>query len=111
MGAINPRTLERRFTARMLDIYKRAKCECGYNAARFLAMIAEHGGIETAKQLLQPRPGPDYAAGLTALCECKRLDLTVEALALAAEFAPLFSEEERRIARRERLARLRERAS
>jgi len=44
----------------MLDIYDRAKRECGYNAARFRQMVMQHGGVEAARMLLasnQPSDG------------------------------------------------------
>jgi len=51
--------LERAFHSRMVDIYKDAK-EIGYNATRFLSMVNDHGGLETAqilrRQLLQYSP-------------------------------------------------------
>jgi hypothetical protein len=46
----------------------------------------------------------DASNGFTRLSERKRLDLSVEAHVLQPEYAPLFTEEQRRIAR----ARLRE---
>jgi len=44
--------LEIAFRRAMIQIYKRAKCEAGYNAIRFLSMVAENGGLETARTLL-----------------------------------------------------------
>ena len=87
--------LERRFDQRMWRICERAQSECGYNAARFRTMLGQHGGFETAKLLLQGRSGPQWAAGLEAMWRCRRLDLTVEALALEAEFESLFSHDQR----------------
>lgn len=87
---------ESRFNRAMLDIYRRAKEECNYNATRFLQMISERGGVATAHALLAT-PGP--SDGFTALWECGRLDLTVEAHVLKPEFIRLFTEEEKNIAR------------
>lgn len=81
----------------MVAVYKRAKQEAGYNATRFLQMISEHGGVETARQLLLASGTSD---GFTALWQAGRLDLSVEYHVLLAEFQELFSEEERDIARR-----------
>lgn len=43
---------ERAFHQAMVRIYQRAKDEVGYNATRFLQMVAEHGGVEAARHLL-----------------------------------------------------------
>ncbi len=88
--------LENRFHRAMIGIYEKAKEECNYNATRFLAMVSERGGLATARALLAtPRPSD----GFTALWECKRLDLTVEVLVLSPEFASLFEDNEKRVAR------------
>lgn len=81
----------------MLDIYRRAKSEAGYNATRFLSMVSEQGGYEAARTLLHAAKVSD---GYTALWHRKRLDLTVEALILKSEWRDLFSNAERDIARR-----------
>jgi len=47
-----PTALEKAFHRDMLQIYQRAKEECGYNATRFLQMVANDGGLRTAQKLL-----------------------------------------------------------
>ncbi len=90
--------VEQRFDAAMMDIYRRAKSEAKYNATRYFQMLADHRGIETARILLHAHSVSD---GYTALWERGRLDLTVEALVLEnSEFHPLFTDEEREIARK-----------
>ena len=79
----------------MLDIYRRAKCDAGYDASRFLGMVSDKGGYEAARTLLH---APKVSDGYTALWERKRLDLTVEALILKSEWHDLFSDAERDIA-------------
>jgi hypothetical protein len=79
---------EERFHQAMLDVYERAKREAGYNATRFLAMVSDVGGAETARRLLS---APDPSDGFVALWSKGRLDLSVEAQALRPEFAELFS--------------------
>lgn len=37
----------------MARIYETAKREIGYTATRFMQMVAEHGGLEAARQLLR----------------------------------------------------------
>ena len=69
--------LQKRFDLEMLNIYRRAKFEAKYNATRFLHMLNEHGGLETARILIN---SSTVSEGYTALWERGRLDLTVEAL-------------------------------
>ncbi len=83
--------LEGRFAEAMVLIYERAKRECHYNATRFVQMIGDHGALQTAKLSISADHPSD---GFTALWECKRLDLTVEAHALKDEFRGLFTDEE-----------------
>jgi hypothetical protein len=85
------------FDDAMMDVYKRALNESGYKATRFLQMLHEHRGLETARILLH---ASNVSEGYVALWERKRLDLTVEALVLAPEWRGLFSEQEHEIARR-----------
>ena len=87
--------LERRFDAAMLDIYHGA-ARLGYRPTRFLEMVQTHGGVATAHRLLATDNVQD---GLGELFLLGRLDLTVEHHVLLPEFAPLFSDDERRTAR------------
>jgi hypothetical protein len=88
--------LQSGFDAAMMRIYQRALREAGYNATRFLQMLYDHRGLETARILLH---AANVSDGYVALWERKRLDLTVEALVLQEEWRTLFSDEERDIAR------------
>ena len=65
------------FDEAMLSIYLRALTEANYKATRFLQMLHEHRGLETARILLHV---PTVSEGYTALWERGRLDLTVEAV-------------------------------
>jgi hypothetical protein len=89
------RDLDQRFHAAMLDIYRRAKVEAGYNASRFLQLVEARGGVAAARQLLTGPPSEGFAK----LWEKGRLDLSVEAHILHPEFAELFTAEEQRAAR------------
>lgn len=80
----------------MILIYERARGECKYTPTRFLQLVAQHGGVAAARHLLASE-APQY--GFTELWECGRLDLTVEAHVLKPEFAELFTDAERAIAR------------
>ena len=86
--------LEMQFHADMVNIYKTAKKDCGYNAARFLQLIANKGGVEAARQLIVKQTD-----GFSALAEFGRLDLSVEAYVLKPEYVSLFTEEERNVCR------------
>lgn len=85
------------FHRTMLDIYTQARKECRYTATYFIQMVTEHGGLEAAKMLLHTNTPSD---GFTTLWEHHRLDLSVEYHVLLPQYAPLFTDEERAIARR-----------
>jgi len=69
--------LAKDFDEAMLGIYQRALSEAKYKATRFLDMLYEHRGLETARILIH---SPKVSDGYTALWERGRLDLTVEAV-------------------------------
>jgi hypothetical protein len=87
--------IESRFHEAMLDVYRRAKAEAGYNAGYFLQMVVERGGLPTARYLLNTS---EVSEGYKALWERKRLDLTVEAVMLEPQWQTLFTERERQVA-------------
>jgi hypothetical protein len=87
--------LEAEFDEAMLGIYTRAKAEADYPATRFLGMVVERGGLETARYLIHAETVSD---GYTALWSRKRLDLTVEHLILEPRWRPLFTKAERNVA-------------
>src|SRR5713226_7374561 len=89
--------LETQFHEAMIDSYKKAKKECGYNATYFLTMVIDKGGLAAAQTLLAT-DGP--SEGFTKLWELKRLDLSLETYVLKPEFATLFTDQEKDIARR-----------
>lgn len=90
--------LEASFDEAMLNIYLSAKSECGYNAAYFLQMIQNHGGLSAAKRLIHDNK---LHSGFTELYLRGRLDLTMEAIIWENDaWHSLFSDEELQIARR-----------
>ena len=89
--------VEQAFNGAMLSLYTRAKAEAEYNATRFLAMLSDLGGLDTARTLLHAKNVSD---GYTALWERSRLDLTVEALVLDPQWKVLFTDQEIDIARK-----------
>lgn len=90
--------LKKQFTQAMFTIYQRAKAEADYPATIFYKMVADKGGLETAKTLIKAsKPSDGYAA----LWERGRLDLTVEAEVIENErWHQLFTPEERARARK-----------
>lgn len=89
-------SLEDKFHHEMVGIYETAKKELHYNASYFIKMVAEHGGVKTAQKLLA---SSEPSSGFTVLWEHQRLDLSVESLVLRPDYLPLFTEQEREIAR------------
>jgi len=88
--------LKDEFHEAMMEIYHRAKSDADYNATRFLQMLTNVGGHETARRLI-----PNMSEGFTKLWEKCRLDLTVEAMVWdTPKFHELFSPEELEICRK-----------
>lgn len=85
-------TLEKEFDSHMIRLPNIIEQETGYNPTILRRMVAEHGGLETAKNLInRPNPSDGYAR----LWQLERLDLTVEARVLEnSQFHPLFEQEE-----------------
>ena len=93
-----PDPLENRFHHEMLGLYDRALKEAGYRATRFLAMVSEHGGLETARILIHAE---GVSEGYARLWERGHPELTVEAFVFDhPEYHPLFTPEEHAIVRR-----------
>ena len=65
------------FDEAMHDVYRRALKEANYKASRFLDMLFQHRGVQTARILIHAK---HVSEGYTALWERGRLDLTVEAV-------------------------------
>jgi hypothetical protein len=84
-------SLEKDFHREMVNIYNLAIKHCNYRATRFIQMVANEGGLKTAKKLLIDKKVND---GFLKLHECDRLDLTVETLVLNAKYSSLFTNEE-----------------
>jgi hypothetical protein len=84
--------LKEEFNQAMFDIYRRAYSEANYKASRFLEMLYEHQGVDTARILINSK---NVSEGYTALWELGRIDLTVEAVIYDnPNFQPLFSSNE-----------------
>jgi len=85
----------RAFERAMGDIFTEAT-KIGYRPTEFLRMVDREGALSTAKRLIMSR---SPSSGFTRLWELKRLDLTVEALALRDPWRRLFTEGELQTAR------------
>lgn len=79
----------------MFRIYDESKA-IGYTPFKFRQMVANEGGLHTAKKLISSKQLSD---GFAELAQRNRLDLTVEALILQKEFRTLFTDSELEIAR------------
>lgn len=83
--------LENQFYFDMLKICNVAKKELGYDPKIFRGMVANNGGVTTAKQLLRYK---DVQYGFDVLWKEKRLDLTMEAHVIKPEYMILFTADE-----------------
>jgi len=83
------------FAKAMEQIYKDAAA-IGYRPTTFRRMLADHGGVETARRLIRGAA----TSGFETLWEKKRLDLSVEALILKPAWRALFHPEEQAMARK-----------
>ena len=86
---------EKGFTKAMEQIYIDAVA-IGYRPSTFRRMLAEHGGVETARRLIRGAA----TSGFETLWEKKRLDLSVEALILKPAWGALFHPDELAMARK-----------
>lgn len=86
---------ERGFATAMEQIYNDAVA-IGYRPNTFRRMLADHGGVETARRLIRGAA----TSGFEALWEKQRLDLSVEALILKPAWRALFHPDELAMARK-----------
>lgn len=86
-------SLEDDLTAALIDGYRRAGKEVGYWGRRFLQAVRRNGGLATVKRMMEPR-NAGQRAGLDALLDAGRPDLTVEAIILQPKYRGLFTEAE-----------------
>jgi hypothetical protein len=85
-----------RWDAAMQEVYDAAMREVRYPARRFLDMLRRSGGLSAAQHLLAK---PGVSEGFRRLAAAGKLELTMEFQVLRPEFAELFRDEERAIAR------------
>lgn len=87
--------LELKFTNELQDKMFRAAKECKYRPNRFNQMLAQYGGVETAKKLIATGMVTGIPSeGYTKLYALERLDLTMEDSVCKPEYRSLFTQEE-----------------
>ena len=82
---------DKKFTEQLRQMAAQAKSELGYNANRFLEMLAQHGGFATAHILLGKT---EPSEGFTNMHLEGRVDLTMECLVQRNEWRDFFSPNE-----------------
>jgi hypothetical protein len=88
--------VEKRFHQSVLSAYGAATRHCGLHEARFLSMVNEQGAVRAAKRILGNN---QFVFRASKLVECGHAEYSMEHLVLLPEFAGLFTEQERLIAR------------
>lgn len=87
--------LELKFENELHDKMFIAKKECGYNPTYFNQMLAEIGGITTAKRLIEKALATGNPSdGFTTLFLKGRLDLSMEDSVCKEEYQELFEKHE-----------------
>ena len=88
-------TLAIKFQNELVDKMFKAKKECNYNPTRFNQMLAQYGGVGTAKRLIGNciRTGIP-SDGYTTMFMLGRTDLTMEDSVCDPQYAELFSKDE-----------------
>jgi hypothetical protein len=89
-------TLDQQFHQDVVDSIAEMRRH-GYNASYFHQMVQSQGAVRAAKILVGTG---DFQSGLITLWEHKRLDLSMENRMLNPAYASLFTEEERKAARK-----------
>lgn len=84
------------FQSHMRDICETAGRDYHCADEAFVQLMDAEGGLAAAKQVINRSGGGELFA---RLCECGRLDLTVEAQALLPQYEALFTPEERGLCR------------
>lgn len=83
-------SLENELHEEMVALFRRAGEATGYWGTRYLQAVKRHGGLLRAREMLKPRSA-SQRAGLDALLQAGKPELTLEALVLEPRFASLFT--------------------
>jgi hypothetical protein len=93
---MNDEELGGRFAAELDAAWEAWRVEASYTWKRYKPMVRRYGAVGTVRrQVVKPGASP----GFLRLLAAGRLDLTMEALVLKLDFAPLFTYDERDAAR------------
>jgi len=90
--------LEAEFHEEMVSIFRKSGEATGYWPRRFLQKVRRVGGLQAAREWLNP--GTGLSPGLQRLAKEKRIDLSMEALVLKEPWSQLFTEDEIKQAKR-----------
>jgi hypothetical protein len=80
-----------------LSIHSMEKLCKGYKPTTLIRMIDDHGVVEAVKRLINSQKPPE---GFTRLCKCNHLELSMENIIQEKEWNDLFTENERRKAKK-----------
>lgn len=83
--------LEKKLQAEVLKNCELAEKQCGCQMTRFIQTIERFGIVKTAQEILRKRRTSDC---FNKLAEAERLELTMEATIVKAEYAELFTDEQ-----------------
>ena len=84
-----------KFENELIEKTLRAKKECGYNPTRYNQMIAQYGGLATAKKLIQKSIiTNEPSEGYITLLLLGRVDLSMEESVVKPEYSELFNTDE-----------------
>ena len=89
--------IEKQFEQEVFEGCRQLSRKHGYTPTYFLQMVQERGAVRATKDLLATK---DPSEGLNTLWHLGKLELSVEAMVLDSRYGSLFTEEERRIARK-----------
>jgi hypothetical protein len=94
---VNDEERQQRFAAALESAWEAWWTEVHYRWRRYRQMIRAYEAVGTVKRLVVK---PGVSPGFQRLADAGRLDLTMEALVLHPDFAPLFTNDERDAARK-----------
>lgn len=93
--------LEQAFHQSCLDGSEMLRKKHGYNPTYFLQMVHQHGGVQAVRMLMK---SSNFQDGLTSLWEIGRLDASIEAAVLNPKWASLFTDAEKKEAKKRLMA-------
>ena len=85
------------FEAAIHHVISQTLKDTSYRPSYFIQMVADRGAYDASLSLIRASKPSD---GFTKLWELKRLDLTVEAVAVRPEFANLFTSDDIKVSNR-----------